>query len=497
MQSLLFILVTLIGVTVSAFAQDISGYAISSKNHILTRELRLAFGEAANTEALPQLDCSVEYIRRLNGKDVVYRRGPIDLTQHGSIAGYKSAPSGSRPTSGIPDTPPYFGGGILVDLPRLGEAAGTPDVRGDEYRYLLRIALIPISYDDQILKVNILLERGIVLSSGRQIQILQSEVFSREVELEGNIPLKFDLPRWDPTIDFGAVVPESLEEGILITLETPRHFALSDNVPDPFSNTTKFTYAVPKKSEVALVIRIQDEEIVLDEGIRQAGRYDVHWTPADVPDDSYSAGLTARDEQGEVLFSGEVTLTKDSDAPPYAAPHVTEITPHRPSGTSRTGEIRQATGVFSVSLEGGMAFQLPADEVKPLSYMFTHVMLRLGYHFAGNFEAGLLIGQDAFNEYPGPEIDTEQIADYGGVVAYTYGYAGAYLRWTVSPASVAPYVEILGAYSGSAMLGGVAFGVKTLILSQIEVYLAPALLAHFKSDISLKLGLNYGVSVRF
>ncbi len=92
-----------------------------------TRERQFIVSRSALTTTLPQLDCAVEYIRRQNGEDVVYRRGPIDLHQeYFSSTPAQSERHGTQPASS--ETPDQvFRGGLLVRHGRVGPGHGRRD----------------------------------------------------------------------------------------------------------------------------------------------------------------------------------------------------------------------------------------------------------------------------------------------------------------------------------------------------------------------------------
>ncbi|MDT8324904.1 MAG: hypothetical protein RRA94_12390, partial [Bacteroidota bacterium] len=211
-------------------AQDVTPYTLrSGEEDIFQREVNAALARAPMDERLPQLSCTVEYLRRLDGDEIVYRRGPIDMHQHGgmgNIAATSSAVTssavGTRPISPDDASSSFFTGGILVDLPRAGESGEPQILLPAQYRYMLRVALIPQRYVDGTLTAVVYLERAVVREDGEELELFRSEVFSRTVELDGNLPLKFDLPSWDSSLPGGGeAVPERLREGVLLTLETP------------------------------------------------------------------------------------------------------------------------------------------------------------------------------------------------------------------------------------------------------------------------------------
>ncbi len=467
-------------------AQDIAAYAVNTgEEDIFAREVMAALGTSTMSEALPGLGCTVEYIRRLEGEDIVYRRGPIDMhIASRSEEDISQRHSGTRPASPFDAAGEVLHGGLLVDLPRPGESSDLNTILPEGYRYMLRVALIPQSYDNQILKATVFLERAVVSESGDELDVYRSEVFSRPIELVGNLPLKFDLPGWDSSLpDGGQAVPPSLHEGVLITLETPHQYSLPGSSPHPFKNKALLTYAVPRSSEVRLSIRIGSEERILAEGMRNAGTYSVVWDAEDLPDEEYTAVLTARDSDGNTMFSTERTVIKQATAEDFDPGRLTTYRGSYPR--------------FVISVESGAAYQLPRDNVKSLRNMFTHVVLRLGYRFSDAWEAGVMAGQDAFHEYPGSNVDIAKIGNYGGVVGYTYGYVGPYLRWTPAIGQLRPFLQASAGWSDTAMLTEFSAGLAANIMRNIEVFAAPALVLHWKTERSTKIGVHYGARVRF
>lgn len=467
-----------------AAAQDISSYTLQNDTDVFQRELSAVVARSAMTVTLPKLDCAVEYIRRQNGEDVVYRRGPIDLHQESHTASLSpTTRRGTQPASS--ETPDQvFRGGLLVDLPRAGETDQDLALAPRGYRYMLRVALVPLRYERATLSAQVFLERAVVTEEHGRLVVHGSEVFSRAVELEGNLPLKFDLPEWEASLPDGErAVPTSLHEAVLLTLETPRHFGLPENLPEPFAERTLLTYALPQASIVRLSIQVRGEERVLDEGPREAGTYEVEWNAADLPDREYDATFTASDADGTVLFTEGRTLRKSRDAGNWTG--------------DRGTMLRYERGAIVTGIESGLAYQLPADDARALRNMFTHVVFRLGYRFSARWEAGLIVGQDAFHERPGPDVDIDRIADYGGVVGYTYGYGAAYLRWTFSPSFIQPFIEVGAGASGAAALAQLAFGIKAEILRNLDIHLGPSALVHLTAEPATKLGIHYGMSVRF
>lgn len=476
---------TLLSLT-SLQAQDIASYIVNSgEEDIFAREVMAALSISPMSETLPGLGCTVEYIRRLEGKDIVYRRGPIDMhVGASSVQELEELRSGTRPASPFDDAREVLHGGLLVDLPRPGESSKLNTVLPEGYRYMLRVALIPQSYNDKTLKATVFLERAVVHESGEELDVYRSEVFSRPIELVGNLPLKFDLPGWDSSLpDGGQAVPASLHEGVLITLETPHQYSLPGSSPHPFKNRALLTYAVPRSSEVRLSIRIGGEERILAEGMRNAGTYSVLWNAKDLPDKEYTAVLTARDSEGNTMYSAERTLRKLEAAEDF--------------NPGRLVTFRGSYPRFVIGVESGAAYQLPRDRAKSLRNMFTHVVLRLGYRISEAWEAGIMAGQDAFHEYPGSDVDINAIGNYGGVVGYTYGYIGPYLRWNPGASRLRPFVQASAGWSETAILTELSAGLAADVLRNIEVYAAPAFVLHWKTARSTKIGVHYGARVRF
>ncbi|MCB2205412.1 hypothetical protein KQI65_11750 [bacterium] len=488
-QSIPFILGLLLFSGSLLQAQDITPYTLrSGEEDIFQREVNSAIAQASLDERLPKLGCTVEYLRRLDGEDIVYRRGPIDMHLHGAMGAISTASKhqvGTRPVSPDDAATSYFTGGILVDLPRPGESGEELAMLPEGYRYMLRVALIPQRYVDGRLNATIFLERAVVRETGNRLELHSSEVFSRSVELDGNLPLKFDLPSWDSTLPGGEpAVPERLREGVLITLETPHQFSLPGSYPQPFNDRAQLTYAVPRTSMVRLTIHVQGEERVLDEGQRKPGTYDVIWDAEDLPDDSYTATLVARDDEGTTLYNSEHTLIKSREADSWKPESITMLR-------------RDGSHNFVLSTESGIAYQFPQDNARGLRNMFTHVVFRLGYRVSSSLELGVVVGQDAFHETPGDDVDVARISDYGGVVGYTYGYVGPYLRWNIGSAMLQPFLQTSAAFSDSAPVVEAAFGARYQVFRNVNVYAAPAVLLHMQSDVSSKFGIHYGVQVAF
>jgi len=350
---------------------------------------------------------------------------------------------------------------------------------------MLRVALIPHSYEDNTLYATVLLERAVVREQEGELEVYRSKVFSRNVELAGNLPLKFDLPEWDSTLPGGdAAVSARLLEGVLITLETPYQFSLPGSYPQPFRERARLTYAVPQTSRIRLTILVQGELRILDEGLRKPGTYDVVWDAGDLPEDRYTAHFEATDQEGHMLYEDNHTLVKSENAETWQPDRHTLL--HR-SETYR----------FVLSTESGVAVQFPEDNARTFRNMFTHVVFRFGYQLSRSIELGIVVGQDAFHEKPGDDVDIERISDYGGVVGYTYGYVGPYLRWLLGSGGVQPFLQLSTAFSDRAPVAEAAFGVRMEILRSIDIYLAPAAMFHLQSDASAKFGIHYGAQVHF
>jgi len=480
----------LLFISMEAKSQDISDLNISADEDVFERELRIAL-TSMQAVSLPRLDCAIEYIRRLDGEDIVYRRGPIDLHQKRSVPPIREeSMRGSYPASGTEGTQ-TFSGGLLLELPRAGETGEDLAFSPMTYKYMLRVAVLPASYEGSTLVAKVLLERAVVSRDENSLRVLNSEVFSRNVELEGNLPLKFDLPAWDASTPDGIpLVPISLQEAVLITLETPRHFALPPNIPEPFAGTTQLSYALPEKSLVRLSIRIHDGERVLDEGERNAGTYDVTFNADDLPDDSYTAVFSVRDTRGNELFRDERVVTKNK----YAQPPPPEL-PR--SITDRSVTMHRERFPYTVGVESGVSYQFPTDKAKAMRNMFTHVAVRAGYKALPWLEIGIVAGQDSFHETPDDNVDIERISDFGGVVAWTYGYAGPYLRITTARDNLVPFIQFSAVWSDTATASEFAAGLRTALFRHVDVYLGPSILAHFRDEISTKVGIHYGMTVRF
>jgi len=77
----------------------------------------------------------------------------------------------------------------------------------------------------------------------------------------------------------------------------PKNFAVKQNYPNPFNPTTVIQYAVPKESEVSLVIYdiLGKEVVTLVNGRKSAGRYSVNFNALNLPSGIYFYRLQAGD----------------------------------------------------------------------------------------------------------------------------------------------------------------------------------------------------------
>ncbi len=75
----------------------------------------------------------------------------------------------------------------------------------------------------------------------------------------------------------------------------PDRFALGQNYPNPFNPSTTIRYAVPAAGRVTLRIFDVTGRLVatLEDGMREAGRYDVSWDAANVAGGVYFCRMTA------------------------------------------------------------------------------------------------------------------------------------------------------------------------------------------------------------
>jgi hypothetical protein len=75
----------------------------------------------------------------------------------------------------------------------------------------------------------------------------------------------------------------------------PTEFALSQNYPNPFNPLTRIAFALPKASQVRLVIfNILGEKVkILADGYLEAGEYSYEWDASNVPSGIYLYRLTA------------------------------------------------------------------------------------------------------------------------------------------------------------------------------------------------------------
>ena len=462
-------------------AQDVSLYEIRAKDDVFERTANDMQRNAPIIERLPSLDCALEYLRRAQNGEIVYRRGPISL--HLGDADGAVSMAASRPAA--PSSSVAFRGGLLVELARPGETEGTVPSDANGQRYMLRAAIVPQRYVDSTLSAVIVLERAVVDVRDMVIEIRESEVFSRPITIRGNEPLNFTMPSWEVASNqMTQSIPPALEEALLVTLETPRNFGFARNTPEPFAGSTLVTYAVPEPCNISLRVRVRDGERVIDEGPREPGVYNVEWSSGSIPDGIYRATLRATDASGREIHSSDLMLTKNRTAESW------EGGPARFSGLESLERI-------AISVESGAAYQLPRDAAQSFRNMFTHIALRVGYRLTRDLELGVVVGQDAFHERPGPEVDIDRINNYGGVVAYTYGYVGTYARYAPWRGVLQPLVQASAGLTdkGTMLEGGL--GLRALVFRQIEVFLIPTVAMHVRSRLSTKIGFSYGASLRF
>jgi hypothetical protein len=155
-----------------------------------------------------------------------------------------------------------------------------------------------------------------------------------------------------------------------------------------------------------------------------------------------------------------------------------------------------ADGHISVSLESGLAYQFPVDKARGFRNMFTHLMARIGWRFNPALELGLVAGEDAFHEKPESNVDTDNINDYGGVVGYTYGFVGGYMRLAIGSSRIQPLAQTTVAFTNKAVILDFGLGLRASILPRVEAYLVPSYMMHLRGDVSSKLGIQYGVTIR-
>jgi hypothetical protein len=465
----------------AARAQDVSLYEIRASDDVFQRTADETLKRAPIIERLPSLDCALEYLRRSQNGEIVYRRGPISL--HLGDAEGSGAIDASRPAA--PSNAVGFRGGLLVELARPGETAGTVPSDANGERYMLRTAIIPQRYVDSTLTAVIVLERAVVDVRDMVITIRESEVFSRPITIRGNDPLNFTMPSWEVASNqMTQSIPPALEEALLVTLETPRNFGFARNTPEPFSGATLVTYAVPEPCNISLRVRLRDGERVIDEGPREPGVYNVEWSAGGIPDGIYRATLRATDASGREIHSSDLMLTRSRTAESW------EGGPVRTLGLEPFDRI-------AISAESGAAFQLPRDAAQSFRNMFTHIALRVGYRLTRELELGVVVGQDAFHERPGPEVDIDRINNFGGVVAYTYGYVGTYARYAPWHGALQPLVQVAAGLTDKGTLLEGGLGLRAQVVRQVEVFLLPTVAMHVRSLLSTKIGFSYGASLRF
>lgn len=470
-----------------AAAQDISGYTVQAKDDVFRTATMDALMQAPDLAGFPVMDCSIEYLRRDSGTAIVYRRGPIALDQTGPMRDLDyTYERGAQPTTeGELAQKAMFSGGMIVDLPKPGETAGVVSAAGD-MQYMMRVAVIPKAYTKGKLTAAIFIERAVVYVHHDTIDVHNSEVFSKTVQLDGNNPLNFALPAWE-LIGGERIfkyVPKSLEEDVLVTLETPHHFGFSKNYPDPFADKTRISYAVPTEARISLTVKVRDKNEVLDEGVKEPGIHHLVWNAGDVPDGVYTATLIAKNMSGEVLHNSQMQLHKASGAlnyPVRSQPNIFALLPDN----------------LRLSTESGLAYQFPTDRVQPLSNMFTHIGVRIGYQVSQSLELGVIIGEEAFHEYPAADVDVNRIAEYGGVVGMTYGFAGPYLRYFGHVLGYGSITQATLAFTHDAAIADIGYGLSAELFPQVDLFLIPTVTAHFRNQISTKLGFQYGLRARF
>lgn len=125
------------------------------------------------------------------------------------------------------------------------------------------------------------------------------------VELTDASGTSFVLPGFDP----GAIVVQVStavnddSDGLL-----PTEFNLDQNYPNPFNPSTVIEYALPEAAMVELIIYnlLAQKVATIDEGFRQAGRYQVEFQAADLPTGVYFYRLTA----GSLVETKKMLLLK-------------------------------------------------------------------------------------------------------------------------------------------------------------------------------------------
>jgi hypothetical protein len=469
------------------YAQDVSEYMVRAENDGYRKSLQDALYNADDMEDFPALDCSIEYLRQENGNTIVYRRGPMELHQQAPMRNLAmNNERASQPAAEFElSQKAFFHGGIVLDLPRAGEAASLVAAPEHDMRYMMRVAIVPSSYKNATLTAQVFIERSIVYVHDDTIDIHNSEVFSKSIQLKGNEPLNFALPEWEQIGDDAALayLPAALEENLLLTMETPHHFGFSQNYPDPFAHKTRISYAVPVEASIKLTVEINGELETLDEGTKQPGVHHVVWDADDAPDGVYMASLSAH-HNGQLLHETSLSLHKTArglDFPVAGRRNILDLLPDR----------------LRISTESGLAYQFPTDSYQSMRNMFTHIGVRIGYQVSNSFEIGVIAGQEAFHEYPSENVDIERIDNYGDVIGYTYGFAGLYVRHFGRMLGMHSISQATIAFTHTAPVADIGYGIRAGLFPQVELFIIPTITAHLKSDVSTKIGLQYGIRARF
>ena len=94
----------------------------------------------------------------------------------------------------------------------------------------------------------------------------------------------------------------------LISDIIPDRFDLSQNYPNPFNPSTKITYALPKSSNVKLIVynAIGQEVGVLVDGFKNAGSYELTWDASNLPSGIYFYSI----QSGNNIITKKMTLLK-------------------------------------------------------------------------------------------------------------------------------------------------------------------------------------------
>jgi hypothetical protein len=100
---------------------------------------------------------------------------------------------------------------------------------------------------------------------------------------------------------------EPVITGVVDNSVQPKQFELGNNYPNPFNPTTTLSYAVPRESNVSLVIyNVLGQKVrTLVSDFKNAGRYSVVWNGLDDNGKAVSSGIYLYS-----LVSGDVKLVK-------------------------------------------------------------------------------------------------------------------------------------------------------------------------------------------